>query len=249
MTNATAIGGKNADSESDGRHILRRSGMRFKAVVFDMDGVIFDSEKVYRMMEHRAAAKYGLPDEKVEPFCNLIAGGTKDTNRKHFEAMFGTDIDYMEFREVVNSGVDAYGRDPGYDVKPGIRELLSFLKEQGILVGLATSTARERAEYHLKRHGLYDYFDRIIYGDMVKRGKPNPDIYLAACETLGVSPQETVGVEDSINGVVSSGRAGLFTAMVVDLIEPNETALEHANVVCRSAEELHRMLASDTYEK
>ena len=74
MTNATAIGGKNAGSESDGRHILRRSGMRFKAVVFDMDGVIFDSEKVYRMMEHRAAAKYGLPDEKVEPFCNLIAG-------------------------------------------------------------------------------------------------------------------------------------------------------------------------------
>ena len=216
--------------------------MRFRAVVFDMDGVIFDSERVYRMMEHRAAAIYGLPDEKVESFCNLIAGGTKDTNRKHFEAMFGTNIDYLEFREVVNSGVDAYGKDPGYDVKPGIRELLNYLKEQKLLVGLATSTAGERAEYHLKRHGLYDYFDKIIYGDMVKRGKPNPDIYLTACETLGVSPAETVGVEDSINGVISSGRAGLFTAMVVDLIEPDEKALEYADVVFRSASELQQML-------
>jgi len=216
---------------------------RFKAVVFDMDGVIFDSERVYRMMEHRAAAKYGFPDEKVEPFCDLIAGGTKETNRKHFEATFGTDVDYMEFREVVNSGVDAYGRDPGYDVKPGIRELLEYLKENGYLVGVATSTARERAEYHLKKHGLIGYFDKIIYGDMVHRGKPEPDIYLAACETLGVRPEEAVGVEDSINGVISSGRAGLFTIMVIDLIQPDEKARAHADQILDSAEEIIPLLS------
>ncbi len=211
---------------------------KYQAVVFDMDGVIFDSERVYRMMEHRQAAKYGLPDELVEPFCDLIAGGTKDTNRKHFEDMFGTDIDYMEFREGVNAGVDAYGRDPGYDVKPGILELLEFLKTEGIRIGLATSTAHERAEYHLKRHGLYDYFDEIVYGDSVPRGKPNPDIYLAACERLGVAPEQAVGVEDSINGVVSSGRAGLFTVMVVDLIRPNDTAREHADLILDRADQL-----------
>ena len=216
---------------------------RFKAVVFDMDGVIFDSERVYRMMEHRAAAKYGFPDEKVEPFCDLIAGGTKETNRKHFEATFGTDVDYMEFREVVNSGVDAYGRDPGYDVKPGIRELLEYLKENGYLVGVATSTARERAEYHLKKHGLIGYFDKIIYGDMVHRGKPEPDIYLTACETLGVRPEEAVGVEDSINGVISSGRAGLFTIMVIDLIQPDEKARAHADQILDSAEEIIPLLS------
>ncbi|MBR0147141.1 MAG: HAD family phosphatase [Eubacterium sp.] len=216
---------------------------RFKAVVFDMDGVIFDSERVYRMMEHRAAAKYGFPDEKVEPFCDLIAGGTKETNRKHFEATFGTDVDYMEFREVVNSGVDAYGRDPGYDVKPGIRELLEYLKENGYLVGVATSTARERAEYHLKKHGLIGYFDKIIYGDMVHRGKPEPDIYLTACETLGVRPEEAVGVEDSINGVISSGRAGLYTIMVIDLIQPDEKARAHADQILDSAEEIIPLLS------
>lgn len=216
---------------------------RFKAVVFDMDGVIFDSERVYRMMEHRAAAKYGFPDEKVEPFCDLIAGGTKETNRKHFEATFGTDVDYMEFREVVNSGVDAYGRDPGYDVKPGIRELLEYLKENGYLVGVATSTARERAEYHLKKHGLIGYFDKIIYGDMVHRGKPEPDIYFTACETLGVRPEEAVGVEDSINGVISSGRAGLYTIMVIDLIQPDEKARAHADQILDSAEEIIPLLS------
>ena len=215
---------------------------RFQAVVFDMDGVIFDSERIYRMMEHRTAAEYGLPDELVEPFCDLIAGGTKDTNKKHFEHMFGTEIDYMEFREHVNAGVDAYGKDPGYDVKPGIRELLEHLKEGGYRIGLATSTAHERAEYHLKRHGLYDYFDRIVYGDSVPKGKPNPDIYLAACERLGVSPEQAIGVEDSINGVIASGRAGLYTVMVVDLIQPNDAAREHADAILNRADEIIPLL-------
>ena len=214
---------------------------RFKAVVFDMDGVIFDSERIYRMMEHRQAAVYGLPDEKVEPFCELIAGGTKETNRIHFENMFGTKIDYMEFRAGVNAGVDAYGRDPGFDVKPGIRELLAFLKEEKVLVALATSTAAERAEYHLKRHGLYEYFDRIIYGNMVAHGKPEPDIFLRACEELKVEPAEAIAVEDSVNGIVSASRAGLYTVMVVDLIRPNETVREHADEILENALQIREL--------
>ena len=221
---------------------------RFQAVVFDMDGVIFDSERIYRLMEHRTAARYGLPDEKVEPFCDLIAGGTKATNRKHFEDTFGTKIDYMEFRAHVNAGVDAYGRDPGFDVKPGIRELLDYLKENGFAVALATSTDSERAEYHLKRHGLFGYFDRIVYGNMVERGKPEPDIYLKACEELGVAPEKAVGVEDSINGVISSKRAGLFTAMVVDLIRPDERAKAHTDCILSHADELIPILAEDKTE-
>ena len=208
------------------------------AVVFDMDGVIFDSEKVYRMMEHRTAAEYGLPDELVEPFCEKIAGGTKATNRKHFEETFKTDIDYFEFREKVNAGVDAYGRDPGYDVKPGIRELLRFLKEKGIKIGLATSTDSSRAEYHLKRHELYDFFDEIVYGNMVPKGKPEPDIFLKTCEALSVSPENAMGVEDSINGVISSSRAGLFTVMVIDLIRPNDVVRKCADRILNSAEEI-----------
>lgn len=215
---------------------------KIEAVVFDMDGVIFDSEKVYRMMERRAFEKYGLPLDMVDPFCERIAGGTKVTNRRHFEEMFGTDIDYLEFRECVNSGVDVYGRDPGFDVKPGIRELLRYLKDSGIRVGLATSTASDRAEYHLKRHGLYDFFDEIVYGNMVTRGKPFPDIFLKACEKLGTAPEHTMGIEDSINGILACHAAGLYTVMVIDLIQPNDAVKEAADAILNRADEVIRLL-------
>ena len=207
-----------------------------------MDGVIFDSERIYRMMEHRQAAVYGLPDELVESFCDKIAGGTKEVNSRHFEETFHSGIDYLEFRLGVMQGVDAYGRDPGFDVKPGIRELLQYLSDNGIKVGLATSTAEDRAEYQLKRHGLYDYFDDIVYGNMVKHGKPEPDIYLMACERLGIRPENTMGVEDSVNGIIACSRAGLFTVMVVDLIKPNEVVKEKADVIFESAEEITELL-------
>ena len=101
-------------------------------------------------------------------------------------------------------------------------ETLQYLKEKGIKIGLATSTIRERAMKYLTDHDIYKYFDKLIFGNMVEHGKPAPDIYLKACEELGVKPEETVAVEDSINGIKSAGTAGLYPVMVVDLIKPNE---------------------------
>lgn len=201
----------------------------FQAVIFDMDGVIFDTEKIYRMCEMEEGRKYNFPANKIEILCEKIAGGTKEGNKKHFEALFGTEIDYYTYREGVIKGVDRYGEEHGFDLKPGVTELLSFLKERGIKIALATSTKRERAEKHLKRHNIYPYFDEIVYGDMIQNGKPAPDIYLAACEKLGVKPEEAIGVEDSINGVISSGTAGLHTVMVVDLIKPNDVVRQYAS--------------------
>ncbi len=215
---------------------------KIEAVVFDMDGVIFDSERIYRIMEHREAAKYGLPDELVEIFCDRIAGGTKEVNRHHFDEVFHSGIDYYVFRQGVTEGVDSYGRDPGFDVKPGIIELLEYLSGKGIKIGMATSTASERAEFQLKKHGLYDYFDDIVYGNMVEHGKPAPDIYLEACRRLGTAPENTMGVEDSINGILSCSAAGLFTVMVVDLIKPNEAVKEKADRIFQNAEEIIKLL-------
>ncbi len=203
----------------------------FKAVVFDMDGVIFDSEKIYRILEHEQIRKYGLDESKADYFCEIIAGGTKETNRRHFEEVFHSDVDYYEFREGVMSGVDDYAEKHGYELKPGVVELLKHLKEKGIKVALATSTTRERGYKHLKRHGLYEYFDEFVFGDMIKNGKPNPDIYLKACELLDVKPEEAIGIEDSINGVISSHAAGLYTIMVIDLIQPNDDIKEKAEKI------------------
>ena len=204
----------------------------YQAVVFDMDGVIFDSEKIYRLCELEQGRKYHLSEDKIEILCERIAGGTKEGNRKHFEELFGTEIDYYTYREGVIQGVDRYAEEHGLDLKQGVRELLIFLKERGIKIALATSTRRERAEKHLKSHNIYDYFDDFVFGDMVSKGKPAPDIYLKACEKLGVKAADAVAVEDSVNGVISAGTAGLYTVMVIDLIQPNDTVRQYAGKIC-----------------
>ena len=108
---------------------------------------------------------------------------------------------------------------------------LKYLKEKGVKVGLATSTVRERATGYLKAHHIDRYFDELVFGDTVAHGKPAPDIYLKACEMLDVRPEEAIAVEDSVNGIVSAGRAGMYPVMVIDLIEPNDTTKQYAKKV------------------
>ena len=194
----------------------------FKAVVFDMDGVITDTEKLYRRFQMEEGLSRGIPEDLMVQACELIAGGTKYTNKGKFEALIGRGIDYFEFRDKMIAKLDAFIMEHGVELKPYVKETLQYLKEKGIKIGLATSTKRERATKYLVDHEIDGYFDELVFGDMVQNGKPAPDIYLKACEQLGVAPEEAVAVEDSINGIVSAGTAGLYPVMVVDLIQPNE---------------------------
>ncbi len=203
----------------------------FDAVVFDMDGVIFDSEKLYRRFEREVGKRLGASDETLSRLSDRLAGGTRESNRHVFAEIMGTKISYDEFRSEFMTKMDAYTSVHGMELKPGVKELFKFLSERGIKIALATSTYRERAEKHLKAHGLYEYFDEMVYGDMIKNGKPAPDIYLKACELLQVKPEKTIGVEDSINGVISASTAGLYTVMVVDLIQPNDEVKKRASEI------------------
>ncbi len=203
----------------------------YKAAVFDMDGVIFDSEKIYRQSHHKYGASLGFSKIDIDHFCDQCAGGTSKDNARRFKDHFGDRIEYSSYRAEVHKLVDAYGKNPGFDLKTGAKECLRCLKENGIKIALATSTAKDRAEHYLKEHDIYKYFDEIVYGNQVEHGKPEPDIYLKACERLGVEPRYAVGVEDSINGLAASHRAGLFTVMVIDLIRPNEQAREYADQI------------------
>ena len=101
-------------------------------------------------------------------------------------------------------------------------EILTWLRGQGITVAMATANDLQRTTRYLKRIGLYEYFDELICADMVKQGKPAPDIYAHACEVLGLEPDETMAVEDSPNGVRSAAGAGCRTVMIPDLTEPDE---------------------------
>ena len=214
-----------------------------KAVVFDMDGVIFDSEKLYRKHWMITGKEYGIPEPEMKELCNLIAGSSKERNAKLMKSRFGEDFDYDTFRGKTMTRMDQEIAENGVELKPGVLELFQYLKENGYQIGLATSTIEERAKKNLTNAGIIDYFDYIVYGGIVPNGKPAPDIYLRACEKLGVKPEEAIGVEDSINGVKSSAAAGLYTIMVVDLIEPTEEIRPLADQIYDSLFDIRDLLS------
>ena len=213
-----------------------------KAVVFDMDGVIFDSEKLYRKHWMITGKEYGIPEEEMASLCNLIAGATKEKNARLMKDHYGEDFDYDAFRTATMTRMDAEIAREGLELKPGVLELFAYLKDNHYKIGLATSTAKERAKGNLEKAGILEVFDKIVYGGVVPNGKPAPDIYLKACEDLGVKPEEAIGIEDSANGVKSSACAGLYTIMVVDLVPATDELRQIANQVYDSLFDVIDML-------
>ena len=200
----------------------------YRAVVFDMDGVLVDTEKIYRKCWKENGMSIGIPEAQMENVCDRVAGGNKTSNARVFKEIMGEDFDYLAFRQRTMDLFDEHVEKYGIDIKPHVEDTLRFLKEHGVKIALATSTARTRAQQRLDSVGIAGYFDEKVCGDEITHGKPEPDIYLKACGKLGVNPDEAVAVEDSVNGIISASRAGLCTVMVVDLIKPNGITREHA---------------------
>ena len=213
------------------------------AVVFDMDGVLFDTERIYMECWREAAEPTGL--KNVDEISKACIGRTLQGTKEVFEAAKaeqGIDISFEELHEDCSRRFKEKEERDGRPEKPGVHEILEYLKKQGIPVALASSTRKAAVMEHLDRAGITSYFQKIICGDMVEHGKPAPDIYLKACEELGVLPEESVAVEDSPNGLLSGHAAGMTTVMIPDLISPKEVPAEAVSFVCRDMEALKSVL-------
>lgn len=208
------------------------------AVIFDMDGLLLDSESL--AMDALVSAGTELGYDMPRAFCHLMIGAPADTCRELTTERYGADFpleDYFRTQEVhLRALVDA-GR---MQLKIGVLELLDYLDERGLRRAIATSSSRTRTDHHLGLVGLAQRFEHIVTRDDVTRGKPNPDPYLVAAEKLGVTPAHCLALEDSYNGIRAAHAARMRVLMVPDLLQATDEMHAKANRVVRS---LHDVIA------
>ena len=184
-------------------------------VLFDMDGVVLDTEKLYARFWAEAAHALGYPMTYEQALgmrsLNSAAGQAK------LESYFGPGVSRAVMRDKRVELMDAYVAEFGVEAKPGIHELLEALKEKGIRVAIATSSPKDRATAYLQSLGLLEKFDCICSGHDVMHGKPEPDIYLHAAACIGIPGENCLAIEDSMAGIESAFRAGCMPVLVPDL--------------------------------
>ncbi len=192
----------------------------YKAIIFDMDGVILDTEKLLMKCWQEAGKEFNICIENKH--LSKMRGGTINVIKAIFEEMFGTDIDFHKIRQRREHIKDEYILKDGIPVKEGIEEFLKYIKNNNLKIALATSTITDIATKYLKEVDLYKYFDVVVCGDMIENGKPSPDIYLQACKKLGVEPKDALVFEDSRNGIWAGYSAGCDVVMVIDIDDKYE---------------------------
>ena len=191
-----------------------------KGVLFDMDGVILDTEKLYTRFWCEAAQALGFP------MTHEMALGMRSLSHavgeRQLKEYLGEEVDYQQVRNKRIELMTAFINENGVELKPGIHELLKFLKEKGIKTSVATSSPLDRTKEYLSMVGLVDAFDELVSGHMVEHGKPAPDIYLYAAAKLGLKPEECLVLEDSPTGLLAAYRAGCIPIMVPDQDLPDD---------------------------
>lgn len=200
---------------------------KVKAILFDMDGVIFDTERVYLKEWKQVFSHYGY-EMKDEVYISVMGTGRKNV-KKVFKERYGDDLPiedmYIYKDKLLSEAVD----NNEIPLKDGAIDILNYLKAEGYKTALATSAKRDRLEIQLKLADIKDKFDSIVCIDDVGKGKPNPDIFLLAAKNIGVEPAECMVIEDSEAGIMAAFNAGMIPIHVKDLKEVSEIIRKHSH--------------------
>ncbi len=212
-----------------------------KAILFDLDGTLIDTEKYYRICWKKTLESFGykVTDDDVLSLRSLGRPFAPDHIKKMVK---DPDADYKAIRAKRSKLMEEMIAREGIQLKKGAVELLEYLRSKKITTAVSTASDLERTTRYLKQVGLYDYFDKLISCTMVERGKPAPDVYLYACKELGLSPDLCIAVEDSPNGVKSAFSAGCKVIMVPDQTEPDEKTKEMLWAKAQSLDEIIKIL-------
>lgn len=207
-----------------------------KGVIFDMDGLMIDTEKLYVRFWCQAAREFGFPMELEH------ALGVRSMSGQYaaleLKKIFGDTFDYYKIKSRRIELMNAYLAEHPVEKKKGLDSLLEYLNRKEIKKAVATTSDMERAEKYLKQIGIWEEFDVVICGPMVAHGKPEPDIYLKAAQGLGLPPEECMALEDSPNGILAAYRAGCQAVMVPDLDEPSQ---QTKALLCGQAKDLEEV--------
>ena len=203
-----------------------------KAVIFDMDGTMLDTEHVKEEGLKYVGENLNV---KIDDQTLTQIRGTNNTRLKEILCNKFEGLDVEKLLETREKYVEKYFENNPIEPKKGLLELLEFLKNHDYKMAVASSSNLEVIKKYLKKVGVFDYFDVIIGGDIVTKGKPDPEIYSKCMEQLNLSKEECIGVEDTANGVLSIHRAGMKPIMIPDLEKPSE---EIENLVYAKLESL-----------
>lgn len=205
--------------------------MKLGGIIFDMDGLLIDSERMINEAVVRGGREMGIKD--IERISLLAIGSTNQRTREIYYENCG-DVDFDRLMELKHMYLDEMLGDGFFPLKPGAEHILRQVKDAGYRTAVGSSTREWAVRKFLGGPGLLKYFDVLVCGDMGCKSKPDPDIFLACAEKMRLSPRECAVLEDSPNGIRAAHAAGMLPIMIPDMIEPTEEIISMTYAVKKS---------------